>query len=137
MNSICLTGRLTANPERKMTQSGTVLASFGIAVKRPKVKDAVDFFNCTAWRYTAEYVCKYLQKGSAVAITGYLITNEFEGKDGQKRKTYEIVAEDVNAMQSIQPNATSAPAPEPTFQGPPYNTFSQFAEIPPDPDLPF
>ena len=83
MNSISLIGRITADCELKQTTSGLSVCRFCIAVKRPYVKDKTDFLNCTAWRQTAENICKYFHKGSQIAIVGCLTTDkrEIEGKN--------------------------------------------------------
>lgn len=90
MNTINITGRLTADTELKTTQSGISFCSFTLAVKRPRTKDETDFLNCTAWRQSAEYLCKYGRKGNFVGVTGALISRKWEDKDGNKRTSYEI-----------------------------------------------
>ena len=138
MNSLNVTGRVVTEPERRMTQSGIVMATFRIAVKRPHVKDQTDFFSVTAWRFTAEYVLNYMHKGNVIAITGYISAIEFE-KDGQKRTSFEIVADDVNIL-STEPKK---PAPQPQPQTPKSEVeafLSHYRDDPVelnDPDLPF
>ena len=74
MNSICLLGRLTANPELRNTQGGVAVTSFTLAVERdytPKGQEKqADFIPVVAWRQTAEFVCKYFRKGQRAALTG-------------------------------------------------------------------
>lgn len=93
MNVVCIVGRLTATPTIKMTNSGLSVSSFRVAVNRGK---EADFFDVTAWRQTAEYVCKYGQKGDTVEISGSLHTREWTDKDGNKRKAVEIVAQQIH-----------------------------------------
>lgn len=119
MNQHCSVGRLTADPELKQTPNGIPVCSFTLAVKRPKVKDTTDFLNYTAWRQSAEYVCRYGKKGSLVAVTGVMTTRSFE-KDGQKRTFYEISVDAINLLsesnssapkQGVGYDANNAPAP--------------------------
>ena len=99
MNIVILTGNLTRAPEYGTTKNGIACCKFSIAVQR-KYSDAngeriTDFFDCTAWRQTAEYCAKYLTKGTKVAVEGSLATNEYVAKDGTKRKTFNIVVDNV------------------------------------------
>lgn len=93
MNSICLSGRLTADVELKQTQSGVPVCSFTIAVQRPNVKNTTDFIDCVAWRHNAEFVSQYFKKGQMIALTGSLTTRKFEDKNGNKRTAYEVVCD--------------------------------------------
>ena len=94
MNSICLIGRLTADVELRATAgNGVSVAMFSIAVKRPGVKDTVDFINCVAWRNTAEFVSRHFSKGQQIAVRGYLTQRQYEANDGTKRTIYEVVCE--------------------------------------------
>lgn len=80
MNTVNLLGRLTDDPEVKVTQSGASVLSFRIAVNRPAAKDKereADFINCVAWRSTAEFINKYFVKGSQIAVTGTLRTRQY------------------------------------------------------------
>lgn len=111
MNSINLTGRLTADVELKQTQNGVHVCSFRIAVKRPNVKDETDFINCTAWRSTAEFVARYFGKGSMIAVTGYLISRKYEDKNGNKRTDWEVVCDRCEFCDS-KGSSTTEHAPE-------------------------
>ena len=97
MNTICLMGRLTADPELYNTQSGVAVTSFKLAVDRdytPKGQEKqADFIPVVAWRQTAEFVCKYFRKGQRAALTGSLQTRQYTDRDGSKRTAYEVVAE--------------------------------------------
>lgn len=88
-------GRFTEDPELKKTGSGLLVCSFTIAVNRPGNKDKTDFFDCVAWRSTAEFICKWFEKGSPVIVEGSLQTRTWEDKAGQKRKAVEIVVDNV------------------------------------------
>lgn len=95
MNKVIQMGRLTADPELKKTTSGVYVCSFTLAVKRPGTEDKTDFPDYVAWRSTAELICKWLKKGSPVIVEGSLQTRLWEDKAGQKRKTVEIVVDNV------------------------------------------
>ena len=90
MNNITMTGRLTATPELKTTQSGIAVCSFTLAVKRPRTKDETDFIPCNAWRQSAEFLCNYGTKGSMVGVTGSLTSRKWQDKDGNNRISWEI-----------------------------------------------
>ena len=98
LNNVTLMGRLTADPELRHTPGNIAVTSFTLAVERD-FKNAsgekeTDFIDVAAWRGTAEFVCKYFQKGLFVAVTGSIQTRTYE-KDGIKRKAWEIVAGNV------------------------------------------
>lgn len=95
MNSIILTGRLTRAPELKSTPDGVLVTSFSIAVKRPRVKDTVDFINIVAWRNTADFICRYFGKGDPIAVKGCLTSRKWTDREGNSRVAFEVVAEDV------------------------------------------
>lgn len=95
INNITLTGRLTATPEMKTTPSGNALTTICIAVDRRYQQAGAgketDFINCVAWRGTAEFICKYFNKGDMIALVGELQTRKYDDKDGNKRTAYEVV----------------------------------------------
>ena len=97
MNSCVLTGRLVADPELRTTPSGLSVCRFRIAVDRPYQKSGedrkADFIDVVAWRSNADFVTKYFRKGSMIAVQGSLQTNNYEDKNGNKRTSYEIVAD--------------------------------------------
>ena len=100
LNKIILMGRLTRDPELRRTESGTAVCSFSIAVDRDfKSKNGekeTDFIDIVAWRATAEFVSKYFQKGSLIAIEGSLQTRQYQDKNGNNRTAVEVVANNVN-----------------------------------------
>lgn len=100
MNSCNFVGRLTHDPELKKTSRELSVCTFTIAVNRPRVKDTTDFINCTAWRGSAEYLTKYARKGSLVAVSGILISRNYEDKQGNKRTAFEVVADNVTLCES-------------------------------------
>lgn len=103
MNNVQLIGRLTADPELKYTQSGTACTRFNIAVDR-RVKQGeekqADFITIVAWQQRAEFICKYFSKGQRIALTGSIRTGSFTDRDGNKRNTFEVWAENVEFCES-------------------------------------
>lgn len=100
LNNCVIMGRFVGDPELRKTGSGTSVASFTLAVDRdiPNKQTGekeVDFIDCVAWRNTAEFVSKYFTKGRMAAVSGRLQIRNWNDKDGNKRRTAEIVAEDV------------------------------------------
>lgn len=99
LNQITIMGRLTAAPELRRTQDGKAVVSFSLAVQRDfKDKDGnreTDFIDVVAWRQTAEFVSRYFDKGSMAVVSGRLQIRPWTDKDGNKRRSAEIVAEHV------------------------------------------
>ncbi|MEA4894478.1 MAG: single-stranded DNA-binding protein [Oscillospiraceae bacterium] len=100
LNHITLMGRLTRDPELRYTPSGTPVASFTLAVDRDfAAKDSgekqTDFIDIVAWRQTGEFVSKYFTKGSMAVVSGRLQIHEWQDKEGNKRRSAEIVADNV------------------------------------------
>ena len=99
LNKIILMGRLTRDPELRHTQSGTPVASFSLAVDRDyKNQDgskATDFVDIVAWRSTGEFVSKYFAKGRMAVVEGRLQMRDWQDKDGHKRRSAEVVADNV------------------------------------------
>ena len=98
MNNVTLIGRLTADPEIKTTQSGTACTRFNIAVDR-RVKQGeekqTDFITIVAWQQRAEFICKYFSKGQRIALTGSIRTGSYTDRDGNKRYTFDVQADNV------------------------------------------
>lgn len=111
MNCAVIMGRLTADPELRTTQNGLSVTSFTVAVNRPYSKQGeerqADFINVVAWRQTAEFVTRYFQKGSMIAIQGRIQTRTYEDKSGNKRYATEVVADRVSFTGSRQETGTS------------------------------
>lgn len=142
LNIVALQGRLVADPERRTTQSGVSVTSFTLAVQR-NIKSGdeypTDYIGCVAWRNTADFICKYFQKGQLMAVSGTLQTRSYE-KDGVKRKATQVVVENANFCESRnkdhdtqhrEPTASSAlPATSPLSQ-------DEMEEILGADDLPF
>lgn len=111
MNNVILIGRLTATPELRHTDSGKAVCNFTLAVER-KFKDAdgnaiTDWIDCCVWNQSAEFLCKWFDKGIRIGVTGELQTRKYE-KDGQTRKITEVLVSSVEfADGKREPNATA------------------------------
>lgn len=157
-NKVILIGNLCADPELKTTQNGVSVTSFSIAVGRRKVKDQepqTDFITVVAWRNTAEFICKYFQKGKAILIVGSLQTRNWTDNEGNKRYATEVVAEEAQFVEkksdstspanasNLQNNGTSSipyqvPTQTANSSNSPYSVDSvAFEEMTGDDDLPF
>ena len=109
MNKTFLIGRLTAKPELKYTSSNIPVTSFNLAVDRQPKEDGTkdtDFIEIRVWRKQAENVCKYLDKGSLVAIEGRIQTEKFTTKDGENRYKTLVIAERVMFLNSKKKEET-------------------------------
>jgi single-strand DNA-binding protein len=100
LNHITIMGRLTRDPELRRTGSGIAVASFTLAVDRDFGKNdngerETDFIDCVAWRQTGEFVSKYFTKGRMAVVSGRLQIRSWTDKDGNKRRTAEVVADNV------------------------------------------
>ena len=98
LNHIVLMGRLTRDPELRYTQSQTPVASFSLAVDRDfgrGEEKQTDFIDCVAWRQTGEFVSKYFQKGSMAVVSGRLQIRDWTDRDGNKRRSAEVVVDNV------------------------------------------
>ena len=147
LNHITIMGRLTRDPELRRTGSGIAVTSFTLAVDRDyKAKDAekeVDFIDCVAWRNTGEFVGKYFTKGRMAVVSGKLQIRGWTDKEGNKRRTAEVLAENVyfadskseSTDNSSQPNSFVPPAyPAPSY-APPAGDFAPLDDE--DAQLPF
>ena len=148
MNSICLMGRLTGDPELKTTQSGVSVTSFSVAVDRAfRSKDQerqTDFINCVAWRGTAEFITRYFRKGQRIALHGSLQTRNYTANDGSKRTVYEVVVDNAFFCESKGGQTVGAPSydsqiPQVSEARPAFSTANtgDFEEILSDEELPF
>ncbi|AZF90883.1 single-stranded DNA-binding protein [Streptococcus phage CHPC927] len=104
MNSVCLVGRTTKDPELKYTTSNIAVATFSLAVNR-NFKDAngereTDFINCVIWRQQAENLANWAKKGALIGITGRIQTRSYENQQGQRVYVTEVVAENFQMLES-------------------------------------
>lgn len=129
LNHIVLMGRLTRAPELRRTGTGTAVAGLTVAVDRDfaaaGAERETDFFDVVAWRNTAEFVCKYFSKGDMIAVSGRLQIRPWTDKDGNKRRSTEIIAESVYFGGTKKSGSDNGAAQD----------FDQIGD--PDDDLPF
>ena len=155
LNVVAIMGRLVADPQLRQTTSGKNVASFRIACDRNGRRDAngqsnADFFDVVAWERSAEFVCRYFQKGSLIVVDGRLQTRTYQDKNGNNRTAVEIVANNINFAGPKSSNSVGAaqPAPAPMADhsrpaaqpaAPSYSAGSNddFAVIEDEGDLPF
>ena len=109
LNHITIMGRLTRDPELRRTGSGVAVASFTVAVDRDfggrdGGEKETDFIDCVAWRQTGEFVSKYFTKGSMIVVSGRLQIRNWNDKDGNKRRSAEVVADNVYFGESKRSN---------------------------------
>ena len=124
LNHITIMGRLTRDPELRRTGTGVAVASFTVAVDRDfggrdGGEKETDFIDCVAWRQTGEFVSKYFAKGRMAVVSGRLQIRTWNDKDGNKRRTAEVVADNVYFGESRRSNeggSYSAPA-APSYGG--------------------
>lgn len=95
LNHITIMGRMTRDPELRYTKSEKPVVSFTLAVDRDGKEAGTDFLDCVAWSGTADFVSKYFRKGSMTVASGRLQLREWTDKDGNKRRSAEVVAEHV------------------------------------------
>lgn len=132
INKVIMTGRFTADPELKQTASGTSVTSFTLAQNKPDGK--ADFFNFTAWKGTAEFICKYFRKGDGIEVEGRLSIDKYE-KDGVNHVAYKITVEHVDfPVGKREVKSEGGQAPTPQYTGTPA---PQFDAVGDDEELPF
>ena len=144
LNKIILMGRLTHDPELRRTQNGTAVTGFSLAVERDfkdeDGKRATDFIDIVAWRSAAEFVAKYFTKGRMAVVEGRLQLRDWTDRDGNKRRTAEVIADNVyfgDSKRDAEGGAESGGAytPPPAEPG---SGGAEFAELTDDDgELPF
>ena len=159
LNKIIIMGRLTRDPELRRTGSGTAVTSFSLAVDRDFKSQSgekeTDFIDVVAWRSTAEFVSKYFSKGRMAVVSGRLQIRNWQDKEGNKRRSAEVVADNVyfgdskrdsadggfNQSQGYAQSFNQIPQqPQPAYQAPQNvsaasSDFSMLSDD--DPELPF
>ena len=145
LNKVILKGRLCQNPELRYTQSGTAVTSFTLAVDRDsKNKETgerpVDFIDCVAWRNTAEFAANYFSKGRMAVVEGRLQIRDWTDKDGNKRKSAEVLVGSLDFGDSK--NSTGKEDPLDELQRDVESMFGKpagggFSELNEDGELPF
>lgn len=150
LNKVFVMGRLTRDPELRRTQSGTAVASFSLAVDRDYKSQSgekeTDFFDVVAWRSTGEFVAKYFTKGRMAVVEGRLQVRPWQDKDGNNRRSTEIIAENIYFGDSKKDGsgntgnygAQAYTAPDGGYAAPTGGAYGGFAEIDEeDGNLPF
>lgn len=156
LNVIAIVGRLVADPELRTTPAGHSMCSFRIACDRSYVQQGqerqADFIDIVAWRQQADFVSKYFQKGSMIAVEGSLQTRQYQDKQGSKRTAVEVVANNISFAGAKRQDSQSVPSYEQqtknyvqqakAAQNAPQNAYTQgsmddFAVINDNDDLPF
>ena len=132
LNNVVIMGRLTRDPELRRTQSGTAVTSFTMAVDRDFKSQSgekeTDFIDVVAWRNTGEFAAKYLAKGRMAAVEGRIQVRDWQDKDGNRRKSVEVVADNVyfaDSKRDSKPQESRTVADQ------------EFDEIEDDGDFPF
>ena len=131
LNHITIMGRLTRDPELRRTGTGLAVASFTVAVDRDwsnkeTGEKETDFIDCVAWRQTGEFVSKYFTKGSMIVVAGRLQIRPWVDKDGNKRKSAEIVADNVYFGESKKKDSSIGNTPN--YYG---DSYGAYAPLPP------
>ena len=138
LNVVAIMGRLVADPELRTTPQGTNVCSFRIACDRNFARQGeqrqADFIDIVAWRQQAEFVCKYFRKGQLAVVEGRLQIRDWTDKEGAKRRTAEVVADQIyfagaKTAPPSEGNADESSLPEPPAQ--------EFAEQDDEGELPF
>lgn len=163
LNVVVLMGRLVADPELRQTPNNVAVTTIRIAVDRSYSKAGAerqtDFIDVTAWRQTAEFVCRYFTKGSMIAVQGSLRVDNYTDKEGNKRTRYDVQADNVSFCGSkkesgsyggsdysapaqsagsySRPSAPAQPAAAPAAPAYSSGDTGDFQAMPDDDDLPF
>ena len=136
LNHITIMGRLTRDPELRRTGSGIAVASFSLAVVRDfSPKDGgereTDFIDCVAWRQTGEFVSKYFTKGRMAVVSGRLQIRSWTDKEGNKRRTAEVVADNVYFGDSKRDDQGGS-----SYSGNSYGNYGNYGSAPAAPAAP-
>lgn len=131
LNKIIISGRLTRDPELRQTTMGTSVCSFSVAVDRdyaqPDGSRETDFIDVVAWKGTGEFVSKWFCKGDAIIVSGRLQIRDWTDRDGNKRRSAEVVAENIYFAGSKRSDVGTSRTPSPTYSD---------EDAPPPPELP-
>lgn len=147
LNKVSLMGRISKDPEPKVTTSDISVVSFSLAVesrfKNSQGEKTTDFIDCVAWRNTADFISRYFTKGRMMVVSGYLKTESWLDNSGKTHKATKVIVEeayfgDSKREDSAQATQRSyAPAPEKSTSTYQNRMLVGFEEISPDADLPF
>ena len=142
LNKVVIMGRFTKDPELRRTGSGTAVTSFSLACDRDFKSQSgekeTDFIEVVAWKNTAEFVSKYFSKGRMAVVDGRLQIRDWTDKDGGKRRSAEVIAENVYFGDSKHEGQSQSQNTGTTYAAPPPGGNNDFAEIgEEDGELPF
>lgn len=136
LNVVVLMGRLVADPELRTTDGGINVTRFRVACERSFARQGeqrqADFLDVVAWRQTADFVCKYFQKGSLIAVQGRIQTRQYRDKNGNNRTAVEIMADQVSFT-----GEKSKSAPNVSYHLQSASGSDDFREIDDSDDIPF
>lgn len=116
LNKVVLCGRITSTPELKVTPSGLNVTGFNLAISRKSKRGEealADFVPCVAWRGTAEFICKYFTKGSALCVVGSIQTRKWQDKNGENRFSTEVIVDEALFVEAKKAAATNGTTAEP------------------------
>lgn len=141
LNIITICGRLTKDPDLRMTQSQKPVASFTVACERDYAaageKREADFIDCVAWNNTADFVSKWFAKGSMAIVVGRLQSRDWTDREGGKRRSWEIIADRVYFGEAKKKDEAAPMQEFHPAQGPVNVSASTFEELNGDGELPF
>ncbi|MGI5932985.1 MAG: single-stranded DNA-binding protein [Eubacterium sp.] len=145
LNDIKVMGRLTKDPELRQTQNGTAVAGFTLAVDRDyrdqQGNRPTDFFDIVCWKGTAELAGKYLTKGRLIVVSGRLETRDYNDKNGNKRRAYEIICQNFYFGDSAKGQQSKQHPPQQEPAQPQYKQPTAFdnlgTQVPFDEEVPF
>ncbi|RUL56482.1 single-stranded DNA-binding protein [Lysinibacillus antri] len=128
INRVVLVGRLTKDPELRYTPSGVPMTRFTVAVNRPfknEGQNEADFIGCIAWRKQAENLANFQKKGNLIGVEGRIQTGSFEGQDGKRIFTTDVIADSIQFLEprNNADSSNSAPNYQPStnYQSQPNN----------------
>lgn len=122
----------------RQTTQGVSVATFSLAVSRPRTKDTTDWINCVAWRQSAEFLNRFTKKGDLIAVAGILTSRKYEDKQGAKRVVYEVVCDRVESLQRREGDQVCRYSPyDAKVAQQNTSATAGFAEIDEDEELPF
>lgn len=129
INRVILVGRLTADPERKQTNSGVPCCHIRLAVDRKTKKEDgtrdTDFINCTGWRQTADFICKYFSKGSMIIVEGQLRNNDYTDNNDVKHYSMDVLIDSASFASPKSDGAAQQQQQQP--YGQPQQPYGQYA----------
>lgn len=138
LNSAIVQGRICADLELRHTPNDIAVTTFTVATdKGSGDKKQTSFIDCVAWRGTAELICKWFKKGSAIIVQGSIQTRSYQDKDGNKRKAFEVVADNVHFAESKHDGNTSTGRAQAANHAPNVSPADDYEEMPALDDLPF